>query len=42
MSVLDTAKVRSSVRAYTEQAVEEEKLQKILETAHVAPTAANM
>lgn len=26
MSVLDTAKVRSSVRAYTEQAVEEEKL----------------
>lgn len=42
MSVLDTAKARSSVRAYTEQAVEEEKLQKILETAHVAPTAANM
>ena len=42
MSVLDTAKARSSVRAYTGQAVEEEKLQKILETAHVAPTAANM
>ncbi len=41
MSVLDTAKARSSVRAYTGQAVEEEKLQKILETAHVAPTAAN-
>lgn len=36
MSVLDTAKARSSVRAYTGQAVEEEKLQKILETAHVA------
>lgn len=42
MSVLDTAKVRSSVRAYTEQAVEEDKLQKILEIARVAPTAANM
>lgn len=42
MSVLDTAKARSSVRAYTGQAVEEEKLQKILEAAHVAPTAANM
>lgn len=42
MSVLDTAKARSSVRAYTRQAVEEEKLQKILEAAHVAPTAANM
>ena len=42
MSVLDTAKARYSVRAYTGQAVEEEKLQKILETAHVAPTAANM
>jgi len=42
MSVLDTAKARSSVRAYTEQTVEEEKLQKILEAAHVAPTAANM
>lgn len=41
MSVLDIAKARSSVRAYTEQEVEEDKLQKILETAHVAPTAAN-
>ncbi len=41
MSVLETAKARSSVRAYTGQAVEEEKLQKILEAAHVAPTAAN-
>ncbi len=41
MSVLDTVKARFSVRAYTEQAVEEEKLQKILEIAHVAPTAAN-
>ena len=42
MSVLDTAKVRSSVREYTGQAVEEDKLRKILEIAHVAPTAANM
>ena len=42
MPVLDTAKARSSVRAYTGQAVEEEKLQMILEAAHVAPTAANM
>lgn len=42
MSVLDTAKVRSSVRAYREQTVEEDKLQKLLEIAHVAPTAANM
>lgn len=41
MSVLDTAKARFSVRAYTEQTVEEEKLQKILEIAHVAPTATN-
>ena len=42
MSVLDVAKARFSVRAYTGQAVEEEKLLKILEAAHVAPTAANM
>lgn len=41
MSVLDTAKARYSVRAYTDQAVEDEKLQKVLEIAHVAPTAAN-
>lgn len=41
-SVLDTAKARFSVRAYKEQAVEEDKLQKLLEIAHVAPTAANM
>lgn len=42
MSVLDTAKVRSSVRAYKQQTVEDNKLKKILEIAHVAPTAANM
>ncbi len=33
MSVLDVAKARFSVRAYTGQAVEEEKLLKILEAA---------
>ena len=42
MSVLDIAKVRSSVRAYKQQTVEENKLKEILEIAHVAPTAANM
>lgn len=41
MSILETAKRRSSVRAYTEQEIEEEKLRLILETAHVAPSAAN-
>ncbi len=41
MSILETAKARSSVRAYTGQAVEEGKLLKVLEAAHVAPTAAN-
>lgn len=41
MSVLEIAKSRSSVRVYTDQEVEEEKLHTILEAAHVAPTAAN-
>lgn len=41
MSFLDIAKSRCSVRTYTTQPVEEEKLQKILIAAHVAPTAAN-
>ena len=39
MSVLDTAKARSSVRAYTGQAVEEEKLLKILESAREFDTS---
>lgn len=41
MSILDIAKSRYSVRNYTNQPVEDEKLQKILTAAHVAPTAAN-
>lgn len=41
MDFLDLAKQRYSVRKYKETPVEDEKLQKILEAAHVAPTAAN-
>jgi len=41
MSVLETAKTRSSVRKYQDRKVEPEKLERILEAAHVAPTAAN-
>lgn len=41
MSVLDIAKKRFSVRKYEDKNVEKEKLDKILEAAHVAPTAAN-
>lgn len=42
MTVLDVAKRRFSVRKYADRSVEKEKLDKILEAAHVAPTAANM
>lgn len=42
MSFLELAKKRCSVRSYTEQKVEREKLEKILQAAHVAPTAANL
>lgn len=41
MEFLNIAKQRFSVRDYTGQKVEQEKLDKILEAAHVAPTAAN-
>ena len=41
MSFLETAEARYSVRDYTDKKVEQEKLKKILEAAHVAPTAAN-
>lgn len=41
MSIVDVAKKRYSVRNYTEQQVETEKIKQILEAAHVAPTAAN-
>jgi nitroreductase len=42
MNFLEIAKKRYSVRSYTSQKVEEEKLDKILQAAHVAPTAANL
>ena len=42
MEFLELAKKRYSVRAYDNRPVEKEKLDKILEAAHVAPTAANM
>lgn len=42
MNFLDLAKKRYSVRKYTEQNVEQDKLDKILTAAHVAPTAANI
>lgn len=42
MNFLDIAKVRYSVRDYMSKKVEQEKLEKILLAAHVAPTAANL
>ncbi len=42
MNFLELAKKRYSVRSYTSQKVEAEKLDKILQAAHVAPTAANL
>lgn len=42
MSFIDIAKKRYSVRSYMDKKVEAEKLEKILEAAHVAPTAANL
>jgi nitroreductase len=41
MDFLDLVKSRYSVRAYKNQAIEEEKLDKILEAARLAPTAVN-
>lgn len=42
MNFLDIAKSRFSVRKYSSRKVEREKLDKILNAAHVAPTAANL
>ena len=42
MDFIEIAKKRYSVRSYQDKKVEEEKLHKILEAAHVAPTAANL
>lgn len=41
MSFIDIAKARYACRKYQDKKVEKEKLDKILEAAHVAPTAAN-
>lgn len=42
MNFLEIAKTRYSVRKYIDKKVEQEKLDKILTAAHVAPTAANL
>ena len=42
MDFITIAKMRCSIRSYTDRRVEPEKLEKILEAAHVAPTAANL
>lgn len=42
MSFYDIAKSRYSVRKYTSRRIEQEKLDRILGAAHVAPTAANL
>lgn len=42
MDFLTLAKTRCSIRAYQDRLVEQEKLDKILEAARVAPTAANL
>lgn len=41
MSFLDLAKKRYSVRSYSDKKLEKEKLDLILEAAHIAPTGAN-
>ena len=42
MDFINIAKQRCSVRSYMDKKVEADKLEKILEAAHVAPTAANL
>lgn len=42
MDFLEIAKKRYSVRSYSDRKVETEKLEKIFQAAHVAPTAANL
>lgn len=42
MDFIEIAKKRYSVRCYSDRKVETEKLDKILQAAHVAPTAANL
>lgn len=42
MDFIELAKKRYSVRNYSNKKVEPEKLNRILQAAHVAPTAANL
>lgn len=42
MEILEIAKKRSSIRNYEDRKVEKEKVDKIVEMAHVAPSAANL
>lgn len=42
MNFYDIAKSRFSVRKYSNQKIEKEKLDKILSVAHIAPTAVNL
>ena len=42
MDFITIAKKRCSIRSYTAKRVEPEKLEQILEAAHIAPTAANL
>ena len=42
MNFIEIAKKRCSVRSYSDKKVEKEKLDRILQAAHVAPTAANL
>lgn len=41
MNFLDLAKHRCTIRSFTEQPVEKEKLDYIIEAGHIAPTACN-
>ena len=42
MTFLELAKKRFSVRKFTDQPVEKEKLDKVLEAGNIAPTAKNL
>lgn len=42
MNILDIAKMRFSTRSYTNKEITQETLDLIIESAHVAPTAANL
>jgi len=42
MEFFDVIQKRHSIRSFTDQPVEDEKLQKILETANLAPSAGNL